>query len=95
MQRNGEALLFSFKIYFMTKPNDPINVIDGMYASDAIQSDNTGLTKREHFAAMAMQGLLSGRRAGIYEFKRELELKIAELSVNIADDLIKALNRKS
>jgi len=79
----------------MTKPNDPINVIDGMYASDAIQSDNTGLTKREHFAAMAMQGLLSGRRAGIYEFKRELELKIAELSVNIADDLIKALNRKS
>ena len=43
-----------------------------------------GLTKREYFAAMAMQGLLSG--------PRESYIHLASESVMIADALIKALN---
>ena len=47
-----------------------------------------GLTKREYFAAMAMQGLLST----VPESFNGRE--IAEISVNMADALIEALNKE-
>jgi len=46
-----------------------------------------GLTKREYFASMAMQGYLSF--AGGYN-----KQGIAERSVDAADELIKELNKK-
>jgi len=49
----------------------------------------TGLTKREHLAAMAMQGLLSNpevSKAGYFK-----GLGIAENAINFADDLLAAL----
>lgn len=52
-----------------------------------VGSINTGLTKREHFAALAMQGFVS---AGSMGDNRE---RICLLSVFIADKLIEELNR--
>lgn len=47
-----------------------------------------GLTKREYFAAMAMQALLTGDPAYSEE-------KVAEKSVSIADKLLKALDENT
>lgn len=49
-----------------------------------------GLTKRELFAAMALQGLLSGRRDTSLE--RSVEV-YPECAVMLADELIKELNK--
>ena len=69
-------------------------------ANDSIhnseQGVQDGLTKREYFAAKAMQGLLSNSE-WMREYKGEKYLMetdiLAEVSVKIADKLIKALNR--
>jgi len=62
----------------MTKPNDPAFPV-----SPSDYSAKHGLTKREYFAAMAMQGLLAdGKRSS----------DIFESSVNFADMLIEKLN---
>lgn len=45
-----------------------------------------GLTKREHFAAMAMQGLIAAK----YDFDTPA---VAEWSVKFADSLIEELNK--
>lgn len=48
-------------------------------------SKNKGLTKREHFAAMAMQGMIS-------KYGTDYQQQHARESVYMADELIKALN---
>ena len=50
-----------------------------------------GLTKREYFAAMAMQGIASNR--GNSENAKTDSAWIAEASVLLADALINALNK--
>jgi hypothetical protein len=56
-----------------------------------------GLTKREYFAAKAMQGLLSNPQ-WMREYKSEKYLMeadiVAEVAVKIADELIKGLNKE-
>ena len=54
------------------------------------EGNSNGLTKREHFAILAMQGLLANsvRSAGSL-------LDIFESSVALADDLIEELNKKN
>jgi len=47
-----------------------------------------GLTKREYFAAMAMQGLVST------EFILAPGITIGMIAVDMADDLIDSLNRE-
>jgi hypothetical protein len=67
--------------------------------NDSIHNSNKGvqdgLTKREYFAAKAMQGLLSNSE-WMREYKGEKYLMetdiLAEVSVKIADKLIKELN---
>lgn len=49
-----------------------------------------GLTKREHFAAMAMQGLCANEHVTALD-----ESYIAKFSVQQADALIEALNKES
>lgn len=65
----------------MTNGNSEINVIMHPVSGEV---ENAGLTKREYFAAMAMQGLLA--RASKYS--REY----AEIAVDAADALITELN---
>ena len=77
----------------MTQPNDfayPSNIIDpdGRFQPEY----NTGLTKREYFAAMAMQGMIAnGVTIDVdkdYVFKTR-----AQTCIIMADALIKALNQ--
>jgi hypothetical protein len=49
-----------------------------------------GMTKREYFAAMAMQGLLSSWTGPIGQPQQQ---HCAELSVTIADELLKQLEK--
>ena len=64
-----------------TKQNESINIIE--YNNNYI---STGLTKREYFAAMAMQGLLT-------KFGNDYELQIAKDAIYWADALIEELNK--
>lgn len=66
----------------MTKGTDNVNPID---ASRYVES---GITKRELFSAMFMQGYLSCNPTRMGELQG-----VAENSVVAADELIKALNR--
>ena len=67
---------------------------DSIYNSE--QGVQDGLTKREYFAAKAMQGLLSNPE-WMREYKGQKYLIetdiVAEVSVKIADKLIKGLNK--
>lgn len=63
----------------MTQPNDPAFPV-----SPSDYSAKHGLTKREYFAAMAMQGLLANDTGTFFS--------IFESSVNFADMLIEKLN---
>ncbi len=78
----------------MTNGNEPAT---GFVSAD-LQHDITGLTKREHFAAMAMQGFIAAHSEGSYvaDFRDEtLGGKcVAKCSVMFADALIEALNAK-
>ncbi|GAB3546403.1 hypothetical protein [Spirosoma fluminis] len=61
----------------------PANLpVRGEDSAFVVLEHETGLTKREYFAALALQGLLA----------RSNELDTADQAVRFADDLIKALN---
>ena len=66
----------------MTNGNDPI----GITHTNGYIGINPGLTKREYFAAMALQGMMSSGRVDVTGDG------IAEFAVRQADALIKALN---
>jgi hypothetical protein len=73
--------------YTITNPNDSIH--------NSEQGVQDGLTKREYFAGLAMQGLLT-RTPKRHNEETDLGIleanRIAEESVHIADKLIEALN---
>lgn len=64
-----------------------------IHITENLKFSNRGLTKREYFAIMAMQGILSNT-----SFSKDLKEGFKVLSmcfaVNIADDLLEALNNK-
>ena len=72
-----------------TKANDPIhNVINSKkdYSDDNIYKSN-GLTKREYFAAMALQGMLA-------KYGSDYQVNNAKEAVYWADALIEELNKR-
>ena len=56
-------------------------------------SQNHGLTKREYFASMAMQGIL--QTAPLHYLKFSFESIIPRLAIEYADMLIEELNKNS
>lgn len=66
-----------------TKPNESINIVE--YNNNYI---STGLTKREYFAAMVIQGIISNKDGLDIKIER-----IVESAVDIADALIEELNK--
>ena len=68
----------------MTKGHEPINSIPDLNNHPSLW---IGLTKREYFAAMAMQGYISCGK-----FNQVSDETLAMCSVQQADALIKALN---
>jgi hypothetical protein len=75
--------------------NDPTNPKAGTYFA-------TGLTKREHFAGLAMQGLLANS-GGVIQSNSQSgfgwcncdDSQLAELSATCADALLAALDKAS
>ena len=74
----------------MITGNEPINptVWDERHRPEIIR-DNDGLTIRQHFAAMAMQGYMANQYT-----PHQDTLYIAEYAVKCADALINELNKK-
>lgn len=77
----------------MTNGNDSINTWFEEYTEGGGSKQHTGLTKREYFAAMAMQGIVSIIKE-IYGESRDAYKYAAEDAVKQADALINALNEK-
>lgn len=82
-----------------TNGNDPINMAQ---SPDAEYTGHLPLTKREYFAAMAMQGLRSGKLIqsaadGYHQRADKIwsSERIAKLAVEDADALIEALNKEA
>lgn len=73
-----------------TNPNDPIGACiwaeKDRNTGEVIKSIIPGLTKREHFASLAMQGQVSHYGAANPE-------SVAKLAVKMADALIQELNK--
>lgn len=55
------------------------------------RATSKGVSKREHFAGLAMLGMLSGNAGAMTEEDRAV---IAETSVMLADNLLNELNKK-
>jgi len=70
-----------------THPNDPINVVE---ETDITVSIMSGLTKREYFSAMALQGILSNSEL----LRNYKEIDLEKLAVKSADNLINQLNEE-
>jgi len=86
-----------------TNPNEPINPCEVGFEDSKIigerQVSNTtaqvnGLTKREYFAALAMQGILAGHY-GYFEGNSDVSVpdEVAKYAIYNADALIKELNK--
>ena len=71
-------------------PAMPVNAHD--YAvNGGYESDSFGLTKREYFAAMAMQGIMANN---MYDAPRRNKLEgMAVDAVSMADALLKELDK--
>ena len=73
--------------------NDPGSDFETMSYSEPI---HRGLTKREHFAAMAMQGLLASRESSVlFQANRtdDEQATIAKMAIRHADNLLAELDR--
>ena len=72
-----------------TKANEPAFSKPAFYHPDgAIDLPSTGLTKREYFASMALQGIISNKDGLDIKIER-----IVESAVDTADALIEELNK--
>ena len=75
----------------MDKTKEMTNGNDCAYPADSNTQTEGGITKREYFAAMAMQGILSNSKDWT-DSDRCLNW-VSESSVKYADSLIEALNK--
>ena len=53
-----------------------------------------GLTKREYYAGLALQGIIAGRKDELYKIKDETIKIYVKLSIKSADELLKQLENK-
>ena len=74
----------------MKNADKPINAI--LTQSPSLQNETSlGLTKREYFAGLAMQGLCAVSDKGTFETIEDMYNSVATHSVKIADELLKQL----
>lgn len=78
-----------------TQPNAPINPSRHLNDNGQIDAQYKGLTKREYFAAMAMQGILAGNYK---ELASNIGIPaipdVLTFAVKYADALINELNKE-
>ena len=74
------------------KPTYPLEFKkEGSYNTEGWSN---GLTKREYFAGLALQGIIAGRKDELYKIKDETIKIYVELSIKSADELLKQLEEK-
>lgn len=73
-----------------TNGNDTAFPVDGEYAGEALLKGTSGLSKREIFAAIAMQGLLANQSTGRFIDPQ----RVPNMAVQQADALIEELNKE-
>lgn len=75
-----------------TNPNEPIRTENGYWSDEKCHTQGgNGLSKREYFAALAMQGISS--KVADYEYGWDAK-QVAKDAVNQADALIAELNKE-
>lgn len=75
----------------MNNADKPINPV--LTQSPSLQNETSlGLTKREYFAGVALQGILSNRWS--MEFGNYNEEQKTEMAIKYADELLKQLENK-
>lgn len=74
------------------------NLIHSFNHSEKVEGNFQGLTKREYFAGLAMQGLLSNPEfvaSGSFDYKsREKEKQLAKIALLQTDALLKQLGNE-
>ena len=79
------------------KPIYPFNEIDWNRSSNEVTtyySQESGLTKREYFAGLAMQGLISSCDWNVTIFNKDLIEATSKNAIELADELLKQLEEK-
>jgi hypothetical protein len=75
--------------------NEPVYAKSAFYHPDGgVDAPQSGLTIRQHFAAMAMQGLLANNWKGYSDRNEECDA-LALAAVNFSDALIETLNKNN
>jgi len=76
-----------------TDSNEPAFAKPGFYHEEmGVSNSSDGLTKREYFAAMALQGILLRSQFQLEEITLDERKSITLAAVDFADDLIESLN---
>ena len=74
----------------MKNADKPINPV--LTQSPSLQNDTSlGLTKREYFAGLAMQGLISSCDWNVTIFNKDLIEATSKNAIELADELLKQL----
>ena len=77
----------------MKNADKPINPV--LTQSPSLQNDTSlGLTKREYFAGLAMQGLISSCDWNFTTFNKDLIEATSKNAIELADELLKQLENK-
>ena len=59
----------------------------------SVTTDDKGLTKKEHFMGMALQGLLSGRKDGLDRINSEMIESYVKIADQLSDEILKRLEK--
>lgn len=75
----------------MNNADQPIKPITGIYEDQKLMC--IGLTKKEYYAGLAMQGLIASCDWKVSKLNNSLILATSENAVKIADELLKQLEK--
>ena len=70
----------------MKNANRPASPVENCITDDS--GSYLGLTKREHFAGLAMQGMITSKYFG--EFKAD---ELSKMAIDFSDELLKELDK--
>ena len=78
----------------MKNADKPINPV--LTQSPSLQNETSlGLTKREYFAGLAMQGLISSCDWNFTTFNKDLIEATSKNAIDLADELLKQLENEN
>lgn len=82
--------VYTMEIQMQTKPDEAVN--GQIVWAGHVGKQIDGLTKREYFAACALQGIMASDQLEVRNSEAPTAAKVA---VKLADELIRALNGES